>query len=343
MEEEKKEQEVIKENENVSTSATKKKKSKLPVIIIALVVVLVALLAGAYFFTDLFKSPKQLFEKYLFNKQHFSKVLDEENEMLERMKKDSYEATTKISVDLGNEEWDKAIKEASAIDIKDVAIVTNVKEDVKNNKSQTNLKLNYQNKKVIEANVVLNENTMALQVPDIYSKYLTIENNNLQDIAKKFGVNAKEIGLPNKILTDKDFENALTIKKEDIEKIGKKYKKVILNNIDSKDVEVDKDASVKVNVNGEEKTLDAKKYTLEINEKEALEMVIDVLKELKDDKDTLKLLEENWSAIVKLYEDNGYAIEADEFDADEVKDALEELIEDLEKDLEKYEEKNQAI
>ena len=183
---------------------------------------------------------------------------------------------------------------------------------------------------------------LTLTQGQIYSKYLTLENKNLQDLVKKFGIDADEAGIPNKILTNKDLEEALTIKEEDIAKIAEKYRKVIMDNIASEDVEVDKDATVKLNFNGEEKTLKSTKYTVEINEKEALEMLIDVLKELKDDEDTFKLVEENFNAMVKLYEDNGYDMDAAEFDVDEIKEALDEVITDLEDELEYYKDEKES-
>ena len=84
----------------------------------------------------------------MFDKQHFAKVLSDELDVYEKMQNNSYEVNTKITI--GSEDLSKLIGNTEVpIDITKFDIALNEKANAKENKAQSNLKINYDNKNFI--------------------------------------------------------------------------------------------------------------------------------------------------------------------------------------------------
>ena len=320
------------QNEAVKEQQVKTKKSKLPIIIIVAVLLIVAVFACLYFFTDLFKSKTQVFAEKLTTKQSVQKQIEESRKLAERMEKESYKSETKLTLDVGND-LEYLAKKNLGIDLSKLEIEVNDQSDTKD--TESNITAKYNNKNIITIDTIQKDNLIGLRVKDLYSKYVTLENENLKNVFEKFGVTDTS-SIPNKLLTSKDIRNAITITEKDMDKIEKKYSKVISDSIKSKDVEEEKDVTIEVSINDETKKLNTKKSTITINEKEALELTIDIVKEAKNDSDTLKLIADNYNSIINLYEDTGYDIYAEKLEVSDIKDALKDLQEELEDELESY-------
>jgi len=320
------------QNEVVKEQQVKTKKSKLPIIIIAALLLIVAVFAGLYFFTDLFKSKTQVFAEKLTTKQSIQKQIEEAKKLAERMEKEPYKSETKLTLDVGKE-LNYLAQSHVGIDLSKFEISDVTQSDTKN--TESNITAKYNNKNIITIDTIQKDNVIGLRVKDLYSKYVTLENYNLRNVFEKFGVTDTS-SIPNKLLTSKDIINAITITDKDMDRIEEKYSKVISDSIKSKDIEEEKDVAIEVSINDETKKLNTKKSTITINEKEALELVIDIVKEAKNDSDTLKLIVDNYNSIVKLYEDTGYDIYAEKLEVSDIKDALKDLQEELEDELESY-------
>lgn len=333
-------QEINNTPENKTTNVkTKKPKAPIIIAIVAIIAILGGVFACLYFFTDLFKSEKQLFVKELTSKQHVSEQLEEIKTLSKRMQEESYEATTKMTLDISGDEIKKEIKDEIGIDITKITLNENSKYD-KNN-TESNISLQYDNKDVIALDVIQKDDVIGIRVKDLYDKYLTIENKNLKDLVKKYGLDS-EIDIdqiPDKILTGKDFQNALTITDENVEEIIEKYSKVFIEGIESEEIEKDKE-KITIEINGDKKEFDTQKSVLELNPKQFLEASLKVVKELKKDDKTIKLVEDNIKGIIKLYEDNGYATEMTGIEDLDLKSGLDEAISGLEEVIKNMDEED---
>lgn len=126
-------------------------------------------------------------------------------------------------------------------------------------KMASNIKLRYDNKDVISANLVKNADIYAVQSDIMNEKYIAVENNNLKDLAQKLGIDEKSI--PDKFEQVKAYD-LLYVSKDDRKEIVDKYKKVINNKISKDKYSTEK--KVETEINGEKiKTSTYKLTTIE--------------------------------------------------------------------------------
>ena len=118
---------------------------------------------------------------------------------------------------------------------------------------------------------------------NIYDKYIYVENNNLQALAKRFGINSSSI--PNKI-EKIDTYDLLYISKDTRKKIKDTYYNLINSKLDDSKFTTNK--NVETSVNGE--TVKTNSYSLELTQKETYEILISVLETLKNDDTSLDLI-----------------------------------------------------
>ena len=200
------------------------KKKVLIIIIILLVITLVAGGLVIYLCTDLFKSDKQLFYKYLLDKNEMLSVLDEIE-----FKQDSKSYTAKTNVE-SIYEYDNEIEK-----YENDQIMKNLQENVKSFEYIKNLNANIESKvdkenekqyheihiknnddEITKIEAVRNEDKYAVKVEDILKAYIGIENNNVKELASKFEIKDAD-KIPDKI----DYENKMY---KDLFKISKEEK-----------------------------------------------------------------------------------------------------------------------
>lgn len=140
-----------------------------------------------------------------------------------------------------------------------------------------------------------------LKFADTTEKYLAFENNNLKELFENFDVEDTD-EIPDKILTQKDFENVMKIDKATANKILDKYIKVLSKSVKGK---VETKKNVKIEIDGKE--IKTTQHTLTLNEKDTAEMALAMLKALKEDEKNIKLFIDDYKAILKLMEESGYA------------------------------------
>lgn len=136
---------------------------------------------------------------------------------------------------------------------------------------------------------------------DTTEKYLAFENNNLKELFENFDVEDTD-EIPDKILTQKDFEKVMKIDKATANKILDKYIKVLSKSVKGK---VETKKNVKIEIDGKE--IKTTQHTLTLNEKDTAEMALAMLKALKEDEKNIKLFIDDYKAILKLMEESGYS------------------------------------
>ena len=170
------------------------KKEKAKKIILVVIIILLILLGGmvyAYFATDIFKTPKQLFVKYLANNitQLSEFNLEPYNETFKKME----ENKTEIDLDI----FDKLTPQE--INIKYAG-------DLKNEKESLVCEIKQDDEQVLQTNLAVTNDTYGIYLKGLHDKYLALENRNLKKFLSNF-INSEEIVnmLPDKITQLESF------------------------------------------------------------------------------------------------------------------------------------------
>ena len=136
--------------------------------------------AYAYFVTDLLKTPEQLFKKYFLSNvvQLTQTNFEPFNEINERSESEITEYTLNASV---NQEDDEEEDGLGKIDVK-LTLTT----DWPNRNEDLELVINRNETEFLKGTLALTDETLGLKVPDLYDKYLAVENRDLKKIAETF-------------------------------------------------------------------------------------------------------------------------------------------------------------
>ncbi len=294
----------------------KKVTKKVISVVVVLLILLVAAGVYAYVGTDLLKSDKQLFYKYM------GKNLDTITDMnlAPYRKMDTKDKTYKMSGEFSSE----ALKEITGED-KEIRLKFEVLSDSKNKKASGNYKILLGGKDFLGIDYINNNDRYGIKVDEITDeKYIVVENNNLKELAKRFGIeDVSEI--PDKIDTEL-LENDKKIDEKKLEKIKDKYTKLIDDKISD-----DKYTKEEVELNIKDEILKTKKYSLTLTEKELYDIAYEFLNTLKDDTDTIEFF------LSLIYED--------EIDVtvEDVKEKIAQNIEELEDSKNEIDEENSLV
>ena len=130
----------------------------------------------------------------------------------------------------------------------------------------------------VNSEIIQNGNKLAVSIPKLYKKYIVVENANMErDIKKIFDITSDE-----------------NIKQQ-ISRIKKKYAKLLASSIKD-DIETEKDKNIELNGNSYSTT----KYELDLDSKKLTEIIKKLLKELKDDEETLGFVSKKINECNKL-------------------------------------------
>lgn len=313
----------------------------IPIVIIILLVALAGVSAFLYFKTDLFKSPKQLFFKYLgesvsstknFN---YDKSLANYKELSQKSSKSTGEITGSITDNSSNtSSSSKSIEDA----INNSKIEYSIESIPSKNKYHASIKPNYNDSEITNLELLTDNDSYGAKCTDLYDKYVYFENNNLKTLVSKFGIDSKYI--PDK-LEKVDIYELLNISADSRTQIVDRYQKLLDSKL-TKDM-FTSNKKVTTSVNGT--NVKANAYTLTINGEHAYDILLSFFQTLKDDDQTLDLIIEKCekSGVTKAYETQEniqssiYSISSDNnddeiqitFTKDSLKDDIQTLIESL--------------
>lgn len=284
--------------------------------IVACIAIIAIICAFVYAKTDLFKSPKELFYKYLgktieTDKEYdYSKFLEEYKKISQK----SYNATTTFSADIKSDDIDEEVSKA----ISDSKIIVEQKMDPSNEKMYESVELKYKDNEGIKAEVLTSNNQYALKSDILNDKYISIENKNLKDLLSKFGYDNDDI--PDEI-TIMDTYEFLYVSTKDLKTIKQTYKDILDNSISNDNYSAEK--NVDITINGE--SIKSNAYTLTVSEKQLYEAGVKILETLESDDLTLGIIE---SKLEMLYK-NSIIEEDQKYTKDEIKNKINDVLEDL--------------
>lgn len=194
------------------------KKIVITIILFIITVILIAI--ALYFTTDLLKSEKQLFFKYAMQlgEEDSNNIL---NQYLKKKEQEPYknEGNIKCNVSIPEESIKEQVEKANNITIDFKGNVYNAQQ-----KREQEINLNYNENVKFPITFKQSGDYFGIQTEYIGSKYIAIENNNLQELCKKLGMSDIN-DIPNKI----DFEKSKTINFTDEEKetLKQRYKELL--------------------------------------------------------------------------------------------------------------------
>ena len=296
----------------------KTKKGLIAAIVVAIIIILA--LAGGLIYakTDLFKPADKLFYKYLLGeKTEFD--YDEFLEEVKNAEEKEYSSNGEINANIDMQSI-SAYERNNLNNINKFKIEFEQKNKPKENKMSSNIKLSYDNKDVVEANLVKNSDIYGIQSDIMHDKYIVVENNNLKELAKKLGMDEENI--PDKFEQVEAYD-LLYVSKEDRKEIVDKYKQVVNNKIGKDKYTAEK--NVETEINGEK--VKTNTYKLTITEKEVYETIKSILETAKDDEKTQELIISKYEMINKNVQNS------EELTKDNIKDYIDDLISDVDREL----------
>ncbi len=332
-----------------------KSKKKIIAIIISLIVVIAGgIFAYLYFFTDMFKTPEELFYQYIGKAAQAESQYDYQD-MLEELKNaqtKSYVGKSTVGLEINSKGTSYSTRSQQAVydEVNKVKLNLEEKSAPSQNKFAYNIGIDYDNKNIAQLELVKNNDLYGVKSDFLDDKYIAVENNNLKALAEKFG-------LPSTYIPDKieflDIYELLYISKEDQDKIVNTYKDIIRSNISSDKFK--KVENVVQKVNNEDKNTTV--YALGITEKEFLNVIIKVLETAKQDDTTLNLIVDKVNTYLEgnlatqAYNYTSYSLSPTmsslygnsnklELTKEDLVDGIEELIDDLNDEIRYADEKS---
>ena len=291
-----------------------KKKGLLIAIIIILVLLVLAggTFAYLYFGTDLLKTDKQLFAKYLMQlgdeeKGLFPKALDD---FLVKKETTTYQNNGELSsnyslIDTNDTSMNEVINIMNNSKIQFQGSVDNA-----NSKREENITLSYPDSVSLPFKYKDEGDIYAIQADILSPSYIGIENNNLKELAQKFGTTDVS-QIPDKI--ELNSIDSLNFTDEELKHIRENYIMPIYNNL------ADEKFTTTENADG------TKTHILTLTYTEALNIYIQTLETLKND---TMMLNKIISIIAEISGENNLTVE-------ELSQAIQDFIDDLPKTNEK--------
>ena len=241
------------------------------IIIPFFLIISIMILTILFIKTDLFKTKEMLFWKYMtLQKNEIAQVLS--NDSIKKYN-DTFEKSSYIK------EGTISIKSKNNL-INSINIHLDEKGNNLDECINTNLTLKYDEKDIGSFLVVKDDNYFLLKSDLIDSKYIGFENENLKELAKKFGL-ANTDFIPNKI-EPIDYYELFSITDSEKSHIMKKYIPICRKFIKNRNYY--KEENVKLDNDS------VTSYKIEISEEEANELIIEVLEYLSNDNIALEFI-----------------------------------------------------
>ena len=263
----------------------KTKKDKKVVALMISIIVLIIVCLTIYATTDVFKTPKMLFYKYLIQ-GNLSQVTDQSyDEFVEQLyAHDTYDVSGTIKHHIE----DPSIEDKSIIDLAD-GIVTNYEIRVDEHDRYVNLRSTYKDKEIINFELVDNDSKIGIKEKDFNTNYVMMDLSKLDETLEKLGINATDINDINKVHPCEIFDISKDVRKD----IASKYIKHINTIIPRNDYTKKKNVEIEI----QNKTYKCNVYTLKITGEELRTLYLRILEELKQDDLTLDLIVEKYNLL----------------------------------------------
>lgn len=277
---------------------TRKKRRTILVLIILVVILIIAgIFTLLYLRTDLLKSNKTLFVKYIGQTtSHLQGYINKvsESDYKTRLEQSKYTTDTNIEINYSDGEL---TEEASQNPINNLQINITGNVDKISNYRYNDIKLNQNDEEVAELEYIKNGSTYGIRFADLFRQYLLVDDNNLADLLEKLGYNSEEAGkISNSLELENSISNVLQITEEEIGTLEEKYFAQMFENIDGSNYQ--KQSNQVIEIDGNNYTTNA--YTLTLTKEQMYDFYLEILNEMKEDEIILSKIE-NLDTVLNTY------------------------------------------
>lgn len=294
------------------------------IIVLSIITGLILIIGGILIYlniaTDIFKSPDEVFYKYLYQNGSIADVFDTDllDRYYQRIENNAYNGTGEITIKTGmNDDSESDTKEFDNL-MNNLKLSYTTKSNLPEKKQETEATIAYNDQEQFKFSVVQDNNNYGIKSDEVVYKYLKLKNENLRDIYTKLGVQNSE-SIPNQF-NKIDYNIYKDMNAEDKAKILSTYQNVLNKGILSN--HYTKQADVNLNFNGQSVVANA--YSLTLTEEEISSLKISLLETLMKDELTLKYL------VQFLQLDNSYTVQIKQSIQEEIDNLKREQIENNE-------------
>ncbi len=258
-------------------------KSKVILIVTIVLVILILTLGGVgaylYLKTDIFKSNRELFAKYMEQTTtQIENIFDTEkvSDMTKKIKEKNNESKTVVTFE--NEENEELNK---------ISLSMSIKNDVTNKKMYNDIKILNEEENLAEFEYISTEEAISLRLTDIVKQFLTIDSTNLEQLSTSLDMEVGELESILELLKYKDSESSMTITNEELKTLKQTYTDIINANLTNSNFS--KQTDVMITING--KTVTVNSYVLTIKPDQYKNILKKVMEQLRNDTIILSKIE----------------------------------------------------
>ncbi len=264
---------------------TKKKRRLLVIsIIISIIVILLIAFIGLYLTTDMFKSNQTLFFKYLGKNADIINSLQTD---ISRENYDIYSSQSEIKVNYSTNIG--TTSESTDNSINQLKLKIDGQTDRQNKYDYKKIQLLKQDNPEMTVEYANNDNIYGIHFSDLFDQYITAENSNIKELAKKIGY-PDEItaNMPDSINFNLENLERIKLTNEEIETLKEKYVEIIFTNTTSENFNKEKNSILKINNNN----IVANVYSLNLTKEQLNSLYIKILENIKQDEIILNKINE---------------------------------------------------
>ena len=300
------------------------RKKRILIIVLSIITDLILIIGGVLIYlnvaTDAFKSPDELFYKYLYQNGSIADVFDTDllDRYYQRIENNAYNGTGEVTIKTGmNDNSESDTKEFDTL-MNNLKLSYTTKSNLAEKKQETEATIAYNDQEQFKFSVVQDNNNYGIKSDEVVYKYLKLKNENLRDIYTKLGVQDLE-SIPNQF-NKIDYNIYKNMNAQDKATILSTYQNVLNKGILSN--HYTKQAKVNLNFNGQSVVANA--YSLTLTEEEISSLKISLLETLMTDELTLKYL------VQFLQLDSSYTVQIKQSIQEEIDNLKREQIENNE-------------
>lgn len=278
---------------------TRKKRRTILVLIILVVILIIAgIFALLYLKTDLLKSNRTLFVKYIGQTtNHLEGYINKVTESDYKTRLEQSKYTSDTNIDINYSDGDLTVGEASQNPINNLKMNITGNVDKLSNYRYNDIKLNQNDEEVAEIEYIKNGSTYGIRFADLFRQYLLVDDNNLADLLEKLGYNSEEAGnVSNSLELENSISDVLQITEEEIGTLEEKYFIQMFENIDGSNYQ--KQSNQAIEIDGNNYATNA--YTLTLTKEQMYDLYLEILNAMKEDTIILSKIE-NLDTVLNTY------------------------------------------
>ena len=259
------------------------KKKKITIVVILVVLILLTIIGtciALYINTDMFKTSKVLFAKYL--GQNSDNLMSLEN-IIQKTQYDSMqdkspynkniEADIKYTEDIGTSE------ENNKNSVNDLKVFISQEND-NNGYDYRNVKLLKSGEQVAQIEYMKSEGECGIKFSDLFNQYIITESDDLKEIFIKMGYTEDEIkNIPKNLNFEQDFLEEIKLSEGELLNLQEKYVKIVEGNIIEENFSRQKNQIVTIN----NQNYNANAYILTLTKEQLNSIYVELLETIKQD------------------------------------------------------------